>query len=170
MTCHTSPLRYKVERIMSSANCSERLSIEDWLVDLANARGARVVFRQINAITSELPDKNTFSDEELVVALCQLNCVDRPQMLRLAAQLISRDQLNLIVLLHLATIERAAPVLKGLADQALKVDSQHATWSAIHRALKQEKNLPEPLLHWTRLAEPQFIPRTTQQTGWTLVK
>jgi len=148
----------------------ENLSIEDWLVDLANSRGANVVFRQEKKRDiTRMPDRQILTDEELVIALCQLNCVDRPQILRLAAQLISRDVLNVPFLLRLAVIERASPVLRGLADLALKVEPKHSTWNKIQQALQHENRLQEPLLHWNRLAEPQFNARSTKLIGWKLV-
>ncbi len=80
-----------------------------------------------------------FPDEELVVALCQLNCADRPQILRLASQFISRNQLNLNRLLQIATMERARCVIEELAVQALKVDPQHPAWLFLNQSLQKGK-------------------------------
>ncbi len=146
------------------------LDMEDWLVDLANQRGATVVFRQTGRLGEhELPAPGEFSNEELVVALCQMNCLDRPQILRLPAQLISRNELDLARVVRLARMERATRVLRELAVQALKVDPQHPAWLTIAQAYQGELPLAEPLIHWTRLAEPVFAPRTGRPIRWKLV-
>ena len=167
---HQSPLRFKIQRLMRNYKAAEELTLEDWLVDLANHRGATVVFRQNAAMIEGLfPNREELSDEEMVVALCQLNCADRPQLLRLPAQLISRNNLDVPALLRHATMERASRILKEIAEQALKVEPQHPAWRFIGQALQNEKRFAEPLIHWTRLAEPQFASRSTKPIGWKLV-
>ena len=109
------------------------------------------------------------SNEELVVALCQLNSLDRPQILRLAAQMISRGGLNLELLRKAALRERAEPVLAELARQALKVQPDHRSWSAIRDLFPDQPALREPLLHWTRLAEPIMKKGKPNAAGWRLV-
>ena len=50
------------------------VNLEDWLLDIANARGARVVMRDpMNpvAVESGAPPTDILSNEELVVAICQ---------------------------------------------------------------------------------------------------
>jgi hypothetical protein len=139
-------------------------------VVVANARGSRVVRAPSEiAPTFDPPDLAAFDNEELVVAICQINCVDRPQMLRLAAQLISRGVVDLRRLRLLAERERAEPVLAELARQALKVEPAHETWREIARMFRDEAPLREPLLHWTRLAEPIMARRGCNPVGWRLV-
>lgn len=149
----------------------EHITLEDWLVDLGNHRGATVVFRDPdNKISRTMPDRWCISDEELVVALCQMNCADKPQILRLAAQMISRNNLDIQRLLYLAGLERASPVISELAGLALKVEPDHSGWLQIRKALGGEGKLREPLMHWSRLAEPQFdTPPSLKVTGWKLV-
>lgn len=167
---HQSPLRFKIQRWLYGAAGREPLTPEDWLVELANRRGATVVFHDRMVPSGcRWPERHEFSDEELVVALCQLNCADRPQLLRLPAQLISRGQLNLEILLHLARLERASRTLKELSTQALKVEAYHPAWSWIAKALPNEKPFREPLIHWTRLAEPLFAAGRPNPIGWKLV-
>lgn len=168
-TTHQSPLRFKIRRFMQQTGYP--LDIEDWLVDLANVRGATVVFRdQDNIFIYSFPERIQFSDEELVVGLCQLNCIDQPQMLRLAAQLISRNSVDITRLLQLAVIERTSPILKELAGLALKIEPNHSGWKKIQASLIGEKKLKDPLLHWSRLAEPRFdAPPSLKVLGWSLV-
>ncbi len=169
-TTHESSLRYKIKRLMRNESLDNE-SIEDWLVDVANDRGARVVFRATGGVREnrKFPGQEEFSNEELVVALCQLNCADRPQILRLASQLISGMELKLNDLLRLAVMERASRVVKDIAEQALKVDPKHPAWVFLNQSLQKETKLAEPLLHWTRLAEPLFAPHSTKNIGWKLV-
>ena len=68
------------------------------------------------------PPVEELSDEELVVACCQPNAADHPQLLRPPAQLISRGSLNLPSLVLTAKRERANRILAELARQALKVE------------------------------------------------
>ncbi len=170
VTVHESPLRFKIRRLMRLYSAPTSCSIEDWLIELANRRGARVVFQSDPMpSTVRFPESGELTEEELVVALCQMNCLDRPQMLRLAAQMISRNACDLGKLLRMMRMERATRVFKQLAQQALKVDSTHPAWLALQNALRNERELNQPLLHWTRLAEPLFAPRTANPIGWKLV-
>lgn len=170
VSVHQSPLRFKIRRFLAQSHGGEMLAPEDWLAELANRRGASVVFRQQEVPAGKSwPDPDNFSDEELVVALCQVNCVDQPQLLRLPAQLISRGRLDLDILLRLARMERAARTLKGLATQALKVEPNHEAWRRIAEAFSDEKPFIEPLIHWTRLAEPLFAAGRANPIGWKLV-
>jgi hypothetical protein len=103
------------------------------------------------------------------VALCQLNGADRPQLLRLPAQWISRGKMDMDLLLRLAKMERAGRTLKELATQALKVEPEHPAWRRIADAFSGEKPFVEPLIHWTRLAEPLFASGKPNPIGWKLV-
>jgi hypothetical protein len=108
-------------------------------------------------------------DEELVIAICQLQCLDRPQILRLAAQLVSRGKLDLPKLLLVAKRERAETVLAELARLARRVEPGHPLWSALAGAYVSVRPPSQPLLHWSRLAEP--VPKRGLCTGadWKLV-
>jgi hypothetical protein len=169
-TTHVSPLRYKLAALRIRFPCASAGCIEDWLIRVANARGARVVvppggFEQ----HFEPPPHSLLSDSELVVAICQLNGLDRPQMLRLAAQLISRGAVDLRQLRLLAERERAQPVLAELSRQALRVQSTHPAWREVHEMFKAERPLRSPLLHWTRLAEPVMKDGRFNAVAWRLV-
>jgi len=169
-TIHVSVLRYKLARLSREYPCSHCTCLEDWLVVVANIRGARVVTPRLApppAFTG--PDVTTFCNEELVVAICQLNGLDRPQMLRLAAQLVSREAVDAAPLVLIARRERAEPVLAELSRQALKVAPDHAVWRAIRDAFSDEPPLRAPLLHWTRLAEPIMKNGMYNAEGWRLV-
>jgi hypothetical protein len=144
--------------------------IEDWLLRVANARGARVV-TPANGNDAEFqpPPLPVLSNEELVAAICHLQGLDRPQMLRLAAQLISRNAADPKRLRLVAERERVQPVLAELARQAIRVDPGHAAWQEVYEAFQGERPLREPLLHWTRLAEPIMKYGRCNAAGWRLV-
>ncbi len=168
-TVHVSPLRFKLERLRrdwpsDSANC-----LEDWLVDVANARGVRVVERPDAPAGFQPPPREAMSNEELVVGLCQLQCLDRPQMLRLAAQLISRGDLDWAGIIRLARRERVTRVLGELSRLALRIDPQHAGWRRLQVEFGGEPSFRDVLLHWTRLAEPIMQPGRPNAAGWKLV-
>ena len=170
MTRHVSPLRRRVERLALQWPAPDARCVEDWLVEVANARGARIVVRPGGPAPGfRPPDPGVLSNEELVVALCQPNCLDRPQILRLAAQLISRGAIYPAALRLTAARERAEPVLAELARQALKVDPQHAIWREIARNCRSSRPLREPILHWTRLAEPVMKNGRCNAASWRLV-
>jgi hypothetical protein len=136
----------------------------------ANERGARVVFREQRPVAASVGvPRSQFSDEELIVAICQLQNLDRPQMLRLAAQFISRHAVNLKRLCHIAELERVGIVLAELARQALKVDGDHATWLVIAKRFVHERPTRDTLLHWTRLAEPVMKDGRCDAQRWVLV-
>lgn len=169
-TVHVSPLRFKLQQLAKQFPVERMTCLEDWLIELANARGARIVIRDIETkFDATLPDTQLVSNEELVTGICQLQCLDRPQMLRLAAQLISRGDLRFDRLKRLAELERIGPVLEELAKQALRVDPTHPVWQMIHEAFQGEKPLSGPLLHWTRLAEPVMKHGRYNAERWKLV-
>ena len=169
-TVHVSSLRMKLDRLAClfpspTANC-----LEDWFVDVANDRGARVVFREARQAGAHLGvPEDQLSSEELVVGICQLQCMDRPQMLRLAAQLISRHAVDLKRLCLVARRERVGAVLAELARQALRIDARHTAWLWIADQFSQELPLRDTLLHWTRLAEPVMKNGRCDAIDWKLV-
>lgn len=73
------------------------------------------------------------------------------------------------VLGQTAVRERAEPILAELARQALSVEPRHKTWLGIRDLFRGEASLREPLLHWTRLAEPIMMPGKPNAAGWRLV-
>lgn len=169
-TVHVSPLQMKIEALRTRFPCACAECLEDWLVAVANARGARVVVLPREPDPPfHSPPLDVLSCEELVVSICGLQRLDRPQMLRLAAQLISREVVRADALLLVARRERAEPVLKELSIQALKVDPDHALWRHILEAFGCERTLREPLLHWTRLAEPVMLKGRCNAQSWRLV-
>lgn len=169
-TVHVSPLRFKLKELSAQFPVKNAKCLEDWLIELANVRGARIVIRDIDSDTEYLlPDEHLVSNEELVTGICQLQCLDRPQILRLAAQLISRGDVQFRRLKRLAEQERTTPILAELARQALRVDPTHLLWRKIHEAFQHEKPLREPLLHWTRLAEPVMKHGRCNAERWNLV-
>jgi hypothetical protein len=115
------------------------------------------------------PDEQLVSNEELITGICQLQCLDYPQMLRLAAQLISRKVVRFERLKRLAEQERIGPILAELASQALRVEPTHPLWQKIYATFQHELPLKEPLLHWTRLAEPVMKHGRCNAEAWRLV-
>lgn len=170
MTVHVSSLRFRLGDLFSASGGSMASCLEDWLVDVANARGATVVRRPAGPPPRWVPPaEDELSNEELVVAICQVQGLDRPQMLRLAAQIISRQAVSPAVLLALAERERVRPILAELARQALRVDRSHPLWRLIAQRLEGEKPLRDSLLHWTRLAEPVMEDGRCNAQSWRLV-
>jgi len=169
-TVHVSPLRFRLLRLFRSHPAEGATCLEDWLVDLANARGARIVERpRSRGFPAGPPGRDAVSDEELVVALCQLQCLDRPQILRLPAQMISRGRLDMKSLVRTALRERAGFVLAELARLALKVDPAHPGWGQIVVAFANEPKPPEPMLHWSRLARAKPVNGRYNVESWSLV-
>jgi len=142
--------------------------VEDWMVDVANSRGATVVRRTEN-VSVLLPSREEFSDEELITAISLPQCMDRPQMLRLAAQLISRGEVSVETLCHLGRRERVGTVLAALALGALRVDPSHRLWAEIRRCFDNGVQPRDAVLHWTRLAEPIPGPNGLCGSDWRLV-
>lgn len=169
-TVHASPLRFKLLHLRKRYPSATTECIEDWLVDVANARGARIVQRPIAPDRDFAPPPpDVLSNEELVVAICQFQCLDRPQMLRLAAQLISRNAAQPSILRLVSERERVEPVLAELARLALRIDPQHVTWRQVMDNCASEPPLREPLLHWTRLAQPVMKDGKCNAERWELV-
>jgi hypothetical protein len=169
-TAHVSPLRMKLKMMAEKYPVPDAECLEEWLVELANARDARIVVRPNSSLGKFVPpDSDLVSNEELIIAICQLQCLDYPQMLRLAAQLISRSAFEFKRLERLAKMERTESVLLELSNQALKVAPEHPAWTKIHTAFKNAGPLKEPLLHWTRIAEPVMKHGRVNAERWELV-
>jgi hypothetical protein len=166
---HVSSLDFKLERLMSRYPSPGAVFVEDWLVDVANARGATVVRRIPELGRFRGPDRAEFPDEELIVALCRLQGLDRPQILRLAGQLISRGEVDVITLLAKARQERVEMVLHEMARQALMVEPDHKVWSELRDKLPGT-HARDPVIHWSRLAWPIMSARGCNADKWVLVK
>lgn len=176
VSVHVSPLRYRVEALQQRYPAPHAGCLEDWLLAVANARGVRIVVSayrdrdpSVTGNDFRPPSEKELSNAALVVAICQLRNRDRPQLLRLAAQMISRQALDLRELLRVGEQERAERILAELARQALRVDSRHGAWLAIRRRFGARPGFRSPILHWTRLADPMFQMGRGRPTGWRLV-
>src|SRR5207253_10487204 len=86
-TCHVSLLRMKLIRLWQR-NPGTAEVLEDWLVDIANSRGARIVTREGTNLVNG-PDLNELTNEQMAIGLLLRQNRDRPPMLRLAAEVIS---------------------------------------------------------------------------------
>lgn len=167
---HVSPLRHRLEKLSRRYSLPDKTCIEDWLIAVAHHRGFRIIRKPAGfECLVEAPEIRDFSNEELVVAFCQSECIDEPQILRLPAQIISRKGLNIEELMLVARRERACRVLAELARQAVKVEPNHEHWALIHKYLNNEKPLSSPLLHWSRLAEPVMNNGRYNADKWVLV-
>jgi len=169
-TWHVSPLEMKLRRLQGT---NPRISRETWLLTIAVSRGVTVVFppRETGEKESRaFPDRQDLTNEELVTGILLLQRADQPQLLRAAAQLISRGEASPSPLLRMARRERTGPVLKALATLALRVDPDHRAWRTILEALPDVEILREPLLHWTRLAEPRMRQGRVNAEGWDLIQ
>ncbi len=142
---------------------------EDWLAGVAHHRGLRVVSPPEEILRAVRdPGTDIFPDEELVAALCLLQTRDRPQILRLAAQRISRGGLDLKQLRRLARRERIESILRELCALALRVEPEHPEWKRLQSLLPDTPPLRSPLVHWSRLAEPVMRYPRLGATGWKL--
>lgn len=170
LTVHVSPLRLGLGALAKRYPSPDALCLEDWLLDVANSRGARIVVRtHVDAFEFTPPTLAELSNEELVVAICQLQGADRPQLLRLAAQLISRQILDMTTLRRVAVRERVGSVLRAMAQEALKVDPHHRDWGILAGAFPKEPPLRDVVMHWTRLAEPVMAKGRCNAASWRLV-
>ena len=170
LTSHISILDRKVRTLFGEYPSNTAAVAEDWLLDVANARGARVVQRDNppnEYFTS--PSKVKFSNEELVVSICLTQRLDRPQLLRLAAQLITRGDLDVQCLVRIARRERVGIILGEMAKQALMVDCNHPTWKRISEEFPSKKNICSPVIHWQRLAWPVMTSKGYNAEKWRLV-
>lgn len=171
MTVHVSPLRIKVQALAKRFPSPDAQCLEDWLLDVANQRGARIVVRNHASGQSPFlaPTRGELGDEELIVAICQLQGADRPQLLRLAGQLITRGGIDVVRLVRTAIRERAQPVLKAMALQALKVEPEHPGWKALAAAFANVRPVRDVVIHWTRLSEAVPVNGKCNATSWRLV-
>lgn len=165
---HVSVLRRKLLRYWHKSPGNSG-SLEAWLIDLANVRGATVISRPAAEPHALLPTLQEVSNEELTIGILLPQNCDRPQILRLAAQLISRESVDFPTLRSLARQERVERILAALAVQALRVAPSHSLWRKIADAFRDAKPLRSPLLHYTRLAEPVPENGRVCRGRWALV-
>ena len=170
LTVHVSAFRMRVESLAKRFPSSTAACLDDWLLDVANCRGARIIIREPPAPADFMPPpKDIFTQEELVVAICMLQGLDRPQLLRLAAQIISRNEFNLVALARVATRERVGPVLNAMAKEAIKVAPEHPAWSFLARTFAGAAYPHDVVMHWTRLAQPIMSNGRVNAASWRLV-
>lgn len=167
-TSHVSSLRVSL-LLLSKQYPTGGHCLEDWLVDLANARGARIVARNHGQKKRHVPDHRSLTNEELVIGLLLPQNRDRPQILRLAAQLISREAVDFDELARLAVYERVGFILAELAREALKVDPEHKLWLQIDSVFGNEIRPASALTHHTRLAQPIMKNGRVNAEKWVLV-
>lgn len=168
ITAPASVLLRKLRRLQGEFPAGDTKGLETWLVELANARGFSAIQRRPMPLPAWI-DETLVSNEELAVALMHPALADEPQVLRLAAQMISRGRLNPVALLRLAEMECGSRILLSLAQQALKASPSHKGWLQIADHLRNQVPLPENVIHWTRLAEPVMKPRGPHNGEWRLV-
>ena len=146
MTVHVSPLLMNLRSWLRSVGID--MPVEDWLLRVANQRGFAVVVPVTEAEAS-VPDPGTsrFSNEELATAILWAGLRDRPQLLRLAAQIISRGQIDVDRLLRLGRLERTERMLRALAESALYVEPDHPVWKRVYEGVFGQKPLADVLLH-----------------------
>ena len=171
LTTNVSPLRMKARRLRVTHVSDTAATLEEWLVDVANARGFRAVFREPGPDASFVPpSREELGDEELVACLCLPSNADQPHILRPAAQMISRGGLDTDVLLRLAQLERLSPIFAALAESALEIDPRHDLWRRLQQACAPAAAcLRERPLHKTRLAEPVMAPGKPNAQAWKLI-
>jgi len=168
ITAPASGLLWKLRRLRREHPVEEAQDLESWLVELAHSRGFHVLQRRPIAWPETISVGN-LSNEELAIAFIHPALRDEPQLLRPAAQMISRGAIDLPKLLLLSKRECASRILANLAIQALKAAPSHPGWIAISKELQPAAPLRENVIHWTRLAEPVMKPRGPHNGEWRLV-
>jgi hypothetical protein len=165
---HVSILRRKLIRCWRKSPGNAE-SVEEWLVDLANARCATVIRRSTAGANDSFPSPQELSNEELVIGILLPQNLDHRQILRLAAQLISRESVEFAELRRLGKQERVKRILAALAKQALKIAPAHLLWQQIAEAFGNTTPLRSPLLQYTRMAEPVPENGRVCRGRWSLV-
>jgi hypothetical protein len=115
------------------------------------------------------PNLMGLTNEELVVGLLLPQNRDRPQIIRLAAQLISRRAVSFRELIWIAIRERVGFILAELARQACEADPAHPLWRRIRERFATEKPPISPIAHHTRLAQPVMKNGRLNVKNWVLV-
>lgn len=168
-TVHLSPLWFNIRKMVGVYPCAGAESVEEWLIEVANARGARIVQRPSGPVSGfRSPPIQRLSNEELTAALCLYQNRDIPHILRLAAQLITAGKVDIRSFRLIAERERIERVVAELAELALKVEPANPIWQAFRDCFHNEKTHREPLLHWSRLAQPVMKDGRVNASKWVL--
>lgn len=167
-TAPASVLLWKLRRLRRAHPVPDAGDLESWLVELSHSRGFHAIQRRPVALPFSISMED-LSNEELVIAQLHPALRDEPQLMRPAAQIISRGAINPSKLLALAERECSSRILANLAAQALKAAPDHSGWQAIADQLRHALPLRENVIHWTRLAEPVMKPRGPHNGEWRLV-
>lgn len=156
---HISILDRKVRALLIEYPSDTAVAAEDWLLDVANARGARVVQRDNPPNeSSSSHSKDKFTNEELVVSICLTQRLDRPQLLRLAAQFITRGDVDFKHLVRLSKMERIEIVIGEMARQALKVDCNHPPMElTLYGRAALELGFPNPKPEYGRSLDVDIV-------------
>ena len=168
ITAPASVLLWKLRRLRQEHPVADAGDLESWLVELAHSRGFQAIQRRSVALYFAI-SSDTLSNEELVIALLHPALRDEPQLMRPAAQIVSRGAIDIRKLTAVAEQESATRILANLAKQALKAAPSHSGWNAISTHLESAGPLRENLIHWSRLAEPVMNPRGPHNGEWRLV-
>jgi hypothetical protein len=168
ITAPCSVLLWKLRRMRREFPVADAGDLESWLVELAHSRGFHAIQRRPEPIVIPIP-LDQLTNEELAVALLHPALRDEPQLMRPAAQIISRGVVDPVKLTAVASQESASRILANLAEQALKAAPGHPVWNDIALQLGNAAPLRENVIHWTRLAEPVMKPRGPHNGEWRLV-
>lgn len=167
-TWHVSPLMMKIKRLMKKYPAHETDVPEDWLIDVSIGRGLQQFVRDTAGDETFIPPPTAeFSNEELVVALCNTALLDRPQMVRMAGHIISRGDLDVMKLKRLIVMERVEVVVAELARAALRIDPEHPAWKTLWQVYQKHAGVRSPVIHWSRLANP-VMDSQHKIVDWTL--
>lgn len=146
----------KVGRLIKAYPIADASCPEDWLLDIANARGCKSITRHPSKITEPVvaPPVSLFSNAELTAALCHPQNKDRPQWFRAAAELITSGQVDPRDLQVIAKKERLIDLFVALAEPALRAFPRDSNWEQIQGfADCRTRPLKDSLVHWSRLAK-----------------
>ena len=116
-----SPLYWKLQRLSRQYPSDGARNVETWLVDVANSRGALIVRRKELSPGFSVPE-DVLTIEELVIGLILPRLEDEPQILRLAAQFVSRGRLDTG---RLVAIARREGALRIQTHQRVRVKARY---------------------------------------------
>lgn len=168
ITAPCSVLLWKLRRLRREFPVADAGDLESWLVELAHSRGFHAIQRRTEALSFPITLEQ-LCNEELAVALLHPSLRDEPQLMRPAAQIISRGVVDAAKLTAIAEQASASRILANLAMQAMKAAPAHAVWNSVSVALENAAPLRENVIHWTRLAEPVMKPRGPHNGEWRLI-
>ena len=165
-----TPLHFEIQHWMERYPSPGALRVEDWLLDVANVRGADYVVRVPPRDPAfQGPSREEFSDEDLVAAICRPSNLDRPPMIRAAAQLISKGRMDVDRLWLALRREKTERVISEIARQAVRIAPLHPLWSRLLEQSQHARPTRSPILHWTRLAVPVPDAHGVNAASWRLI-